>query len=130
MELWHGRVHALTTPPIVSSALFDRALPYLAKPQRLRKASEDPMIGAIVLRIDSGGGSAVASDSIAAAVELVRQVRVVPTGLALGLLILRIAFGHLNCTGAPGDRYCLPPPCREVCSQADNDACVQSQVCA
>ncbi|CAM9556081.1 unnamed protein product [Ascophyllum nodosum] len=41
--------------------------------ERLRKISKDKSIGAVVLRIDSGGGSAVASDSIAAAVQRVRE---------------------------------------------------------
>ena len=47
---------------------------FFSKPQRLRKISKDKSIGAVVLRIDSGGGSAVASDSIAAAVQRVREV--------------------------------------------------------
>eukprot|EP00904_Undaria_pinnatifida_P002385 jgi/Undpi1/12147/HiC_scaffold_5.g01823.m1 len=41
--------------------------------EQLLKLSEDPKIGAVVLRIDSGGGSAIASDSIAAAVKSVRK---------------------------------------------------------
>ncbi|CAM9348876.1 unnamed protein product [Laminaria digitata] len=41
--------------------------------EQLLKVSEDPKIGAVVLRIDSGGGSAIASDSISSAVKSVRQ---------------------------------------------------------
>lgn len=42
-------------------------------PKRLYRASKDPKVGAIVLRIDSPGGSAVASDAISAAVKRVRD---------------------------------------------------------
>ncbi|CAM9958685.1 unnamed protein product, partial [Ectocarpus sp. 8 AP-2014] len=40
--------------------------------KRLQEIIDDPSIGAVVLRVDSPGGSAVASDSIAAAVRRVR----------------------------------------------------------
>ncbi|CAB1112927.1 unnamed protein product [Ectocarpus sp. CCAP 1310/34] len=40
--------------------------------KRLQEIVDDPSIGAVVLRVDSPGGSAVASDSIAAAVRRVR----------------------------------------------------------
>ncbi|CAN0445010.1 unnamed protein product, partial [Hapterophycus canaliculatus] len=41
--------------------------------QRLQEAADDPTVGAVVIRVDSPGGSAVASDSIAATVQRVRR---------------------------------------------------------
>lgn len=41
--------------------------------ETLRKAKKDPTIGAVVLRVESPGGSVVASDSISAAVKSLRD---------------------------------------------------------
>lgn len=40
--------------------------------QRLQETIDDPTVAAVVLRVDSPGGSAVASDSIAAVVRRVK----------------------------------------------------------
>lgn len=40
--------------------------------QRLQESIDDPTVAAVVLRVDSPGGSAVASDSIAASVRRVK----------------------------------------------------------
>lgn len=50
-------------PPPPSHLLFH---------QRLEELVDDPTVGAVVLRVDSPGGSAVASDSIAAAIRRVK----------------------------------------------------------
>ncbi|CAM9358686.1 unnamed protein product [Scytosiphon promiscuus] len=41
--------------------------------KRLQEAADDPTVAAVVIRVDSPGGSAVASDSIAATVQRVRR---------------------------------------------------------
>ncbi|KAJ2859277.1 hypothetical protein FB639_005803, partial [Coemansia asiatica] len=57
----------------------------------LRKAALDPSVSAIVLRIDSGGGDVIASDTIAAAVDYVQN--------EFGKPIVA-SFGNISASGA------------------------------
>ncbi|KAJ1822351.1 hypothetical protein LPJ56_000836 [Coemansia sp. RSA 2599] len=57
----------------------------------LRKAALDPSVSAIVLRIDSGGGDVIASDTIAAAVDHVQQ--------EFGKPVVA-SFGNVSASGA------------------------------
>ncbi|HET9957867.1 MAG TPA: signal peptide peptidase SppA [Polyangiaceae bacterium] len=80
----------------------------------IKKARENPMVGAVVLRVESGGGSALAADVIWREVQLTRQVKPVIVSMGssaasaayyIAAPATRVIANPLSLTGSIGVFY-------------------------